>query len=236
MKIITWNCNMAFRKKWNSMLKFNPDIIVIQECENECKYQQIQKIPGYNEFIWIGDNLNKGIGIISFNNYHIEISQNYSEEYKYVVPVKVTGESEFNLFAIWAMPHEKIRLKGYVGQIWDAVKFYELELNSKSILVGDWNSNVKWDHERPNGNHSSIVNLLDEFNIVSIYHTIKLEKQGEEREPTLYLLKNEKKPFHIDYCFASKTMISKKTTINVGKYDNWIQVSDHMPLIIDNLG
>jgi len=26
MKIITWNCNMAFRKKWSLLLAYNPDL------------------------------------------------------------------------------------------------------------------------------------------------------------------------------------------------------------------
>jgi exonuclease III len=235
MKIITWNCNMAFRKKWNSVVELNPDILIVQECENESKYKQTQLIPGYNEFIWIGENLNKGIGIISFNNYHIELLQNYSKEFKFIVPLKVTGESEFNLFAIWAMPDKSSRLKGYVGQIWNAVNYYESELNSLSILVGDWNSNAIWNHERKNGNHSQLVRLLEEYEILSVYHELNEEEQGKELEPTLFLLKNKDKPYHIDYCFASKNMITEDTTINIGEFEKWIKISDHMPVIIDNL-
>jgi exodeoxyribonuclease-3 len=33
MKIITWNCNMAFRKKADRVLALDPDIIVVPECE-----------------------------------------------------------------------------------------------------------------------------------------------------------------------------------------------------------
>ena len=34
MKIITWNCSGAFRKKFESLLGLNGDLLVIQECEN----------------------------------------------------------------------------------------------------------------------------------------------------------------------------------------------------------
>jgi exonuclease III len=34
MKIITWNCNMAFRKKADWILQYEPDILIIPECEH----------------------------------------------------------------------------------------------------------------------------------------------------------------------------------------------------------
>jgi len=226
---------MAFRKKWKSILEFNPDILIVQECENESKYKSSQLIPNYNEFIWIGENLNKGLGVISFNNYHIEISKNHNIHFKYILPIKVSGEFEFNLYAIWAMPNKKSRRQGYVGQIWKAVKFYESKFSKESMLIGDWNSNAKWNNKRKNGNHTHVTKLLQEYNIISVYHELKKEEHGEETNQTLYLLKQKHNPFHIDYCFVSKSMINKDTSISIGKYKDWIKLSDHMPMIIDNL-
>ena len=34
MRIVNWNCNGAFRKKFSLLDQFNADIVVIQECEN----------------------------------------------------------------------------------------------------------------------------------------------------------------------------------------------------------
>ena len=104
MKVITWNCNMAFRKKWKSIMTYKPDILVLQECEQESKYKPSELIPNHNQFIWIGENPNKGVGILAFNNYHIELSENYNPAFKYIIPIKVTGDYEFQLFAVWAMP------------------------------------------------------------------------------------------------------------------------------------
>jgi len=34
----------------------------------------------------------------------------------------------------------------------------------------------------------------------------------------------------------SEEMIKKETTISIGSFEDWIEWSDHTPLIIDNLG
>ena len=235
MKIITWNCNMAFRKKWHVVAELNPDILVLQECENESRFGQSQWFPRYNEFIWMGENENKGVGIMSFNRYHIELLPRHAAAFRYIVPVRVTGESPFNLFAIWAMPDKSNRLKGYVGQIWGALQHYEPDLTEPSVLAGDWNSNAIWNHERKTGNHSQVVELLKTYGISSIYHELNREAHGEESQPTLYLLKQPNKPYHLDYCFASEKMITAHTSIEVGKFGQWIRWSDHMPVIVDGL-
>jgi|GEM_PF-7092758 len=37
MRIISWNCGGAYRKKIDKVLELNPDIAVIQECEFKLK-------------------------------------------------------------------------------------------------------------------------------------------------------------------------------------------------------
>ncbi len=236
LKIISWNCNMAFRKKYEKVVALKPDLLVIQECENGIKLQSHLESIDYNQLIWYGNNPNKGVAILSFNDLKIEINPNHNPEFEYIIPVDLyLGKRKINLFCIWAMPHKTVRAKRYVGQIWGAINYYEKDLNDDSILIGDFNSNAIWDEKKRVGNHTDVVNFLDKKNIKSIYHNNSGIKHGEEKDPTLFLLKNKEKPYHIDYCFLSNALFSKQTTIEIGKYKEWIKLSDHMPLIVNNV-
>ena len=59
---------MAFRKKNAQILKLNPDILIVPECENERRLQFGKLTPIPNDFLWYGDNENKGIGVF----FHIQ--------------------------------------------------------------------------------------------------------------------------------------------------------------------
>ena len=61
-------------------------------------------------------------------------------------------------------------------------------------------------------------------------------EHGKEANPTFYLYKNINKPYHMDYCFASKKLLNPNTSLEIGGYEIWSKLSDHMPLIIDHIG
>ena len=72
MKIVTWNCNGAFRKKIKSLEEFQADILIIQGCENpEQSKDKIYKKWATN-FLWTGDNKNKGLGVFAKNDIRLE--------------------------------------------------------------------------------------------------------------------------------------------------------------------
>ena len=227
---------MAFRKKYQRILRRKPDILVLQECENIDRLQPLLENLNYNNVIWYGNNPNKGIAVLSFNQCTIEIKKEFNSSFEYILPISLNcNNSSTNLFCIWAMPHQTDRSKNYVGQIWGAVHYYEKLLNQPSILIGDFNSNSFWDAKIKSGNHSDLVNFLKKNNIVSLYHTKNNITQGKESDPTFFLVKNKKKHYHLDYCFSNQKMITKNTKIKVGNYKDWIKLSDHMPLFIEAL-
>ncbi len=227
---------MAFRKKYPKVLDLKPDLLVLQECENELKLKDHLSSLNYNQLIWYGKNPNKGVAVISFNEVNIALNENHNESVEYVVPLKLSiNDKEINLFAIWAMPHEESRARSYVGQIWAAINFYSDLLDKDSMLIGDFNSNAIWDHKRKVGNHTQVIDFLNDKDIYSVYHQLTDTDHGQESHPTLYLTKNIDKPYHMDYCCASKSLFSENTSIEIGVYEDWIKLSDHMPVIIDNI-
>jgi len=235
MRIIEWNCQGAFRKKNNKILSLKPDILIVTECENKDKLKFGKLTPIPNDFFWYGDNPNKGIGVFSYSDYKFELLKEFNPKYRYVIPLKVTGKNtSFVLFAIWAMDNKENKDARYIGQIWHAINYYsDLLLNENTILVGDFNSNKIWDKKDRVGNHTDVVNKLKEKRIYSLYHKKTGFEHGKENHPTFYMYRKTEKPYHIDYCFASEKIINNGFDLSVGEASEWIELSDHTPIIIE---
>jgi exodeoxyribonuclease III len=232
MTIITWNCNMAFRRKANIILAYKPDVLVIQECEHPSKINFTQHSQQPTTIIWVGDNNNKGLGIFLYNGFTGTLHKNYTNNIKYVAPISIKHNTKrFTLFAIWANnPADKDG--AYVTQIWKALANYKkLIRKTNTILTGDFNSNTIWDRPRREGNHSTVVKTLAKKSIGSTYHTFYNQIQGKEADATWFLHRNHKKPYHLDYCFAASNMLQHLKQVQVGNYKHWLQFSDHMPVI-----
>lgn len=224
---------MAFRKKYEQILTYEPDLLIVPECEHPDKFNN----NFYNNVLWIGDNKNKGLAIFGFNDIEITIHESDCRDYKYVLPVTVDGSEAMNLIAIWSQNNIEDPRRRYIGEVWKSLNYYKDLLKSPTIIAGDFNWNVIWDEEHQkyplHGTLTDVINLLNQFEIFSMYHTFTKVKFGTEKEPTLYFRKNMKNPYHIDYIFAPTDIVNKTKSFSVGKYEDWISLSDHMPLIAE---
>ncbi|MBV4359410.1 endonuclease/exonuclease/phosphatase family protein [Pinibacter aurantiacus] len=233
MKIITWNCNMAFRKKAEFILAHTPEVLIIPECEHPDKLKYNPAMPIPNDTLWFGSNKNKGLGIFSYNGFRLKLLKNHNPELKMIIPIAVTGnDTKFTLYAIWANNPDDPDGR-YIEQVWKAIDHYDKKIrNKKTVLVGDFNSNTIWDRQHRIGNHSNVVKRLEEKGIFSCYHLHHKQVQGKEEHPTFYLYKHKNKPYHLDYCFASTDMIDKIQSVEIGDYEFWKQYSDHVPVMV----
>jgi exodeoxyribonuclease III len=232
MKIITWNCNMAYRKKAEFILLEEPDILIVPECENIERLLFAPHVKQPTDIFWYGENLHKGIGVFSYSNFKIKLLDIHNAAFKYVLPLSIYNDNiELTVLAIWAQKPDKH--DGYIEQIWNAAHFYRNLLEKENvILVGDFNSNSIWDKPKRIYNHTSLVHYLKTKNIISTYHYFHNQIQGKEKDNTLFMQRKIDKPYHIDFCFASQNLIDKLQHVEIGSYEKWTAHSDHKPLIV----
>ena len=233
MRIVTWNCNGALRKKFQVLQELEADIYIIQECENPSETSSKE----YKEFalnhLWLGDSKNKGVGIFAKPSIALE-KLSWSNAFKdhsvkYFLPCRVN--QSFNLLGVWTHKNNSPNF-GYIGQFW---KYLQVNLDNfdKIIIGGDFNSNVIWDQWDRWWNHSDVVSILKETGIESLYHLSNSEEQGKESQPTFYLQRNLDKPYHIDYFFGSKWFVKNLKKLKIGELNKWLEISDHLPMTAD---
>jgi len=232
MKIATWNCNGALRKKFDSLEGLSADIFVIQECENPSNTNDQGYKNWASNYLWIGDNKNKGLGVFAKKGIRLKQliwSNTYKDHLvKHFLPCSVNDE--FDLLAVWTHKNDSPNF-GYIGQFWKYLQVNKENL-SKGVIIGDFNSNAIWDEWDRWWNHSDVVRELKEIEFESLYHKFTNEEQGKETQPTFFLQRNLSKPYHIDYCFASKQLTKKLEQVIVGDFNDWKRLSDHVPVIV----
>lgn len=223
MRVITWNCNQNLKDKFYLLDKFNADIILIQEAEQ----LPPKFFPNY-EYQWTGLNDKKGVGTL-FKNKEYAIPASFNTNLIYYLPASLT---DFNLINVWAYGHRASKFgPEVIGYPLDAFKYYEDFIGiKKTIILGDFNHSVIWDTKMNNNKFIDIYNYLKNLNFISAYHSFNEEVFGSESIATLYHTKNINKKYHIDYAFIKGFTLSN---IEIGLYADWIDYSDHMPLILD---
>lgn len=229
MKCVTWNCNGAFRKKRHSLDDLDADLFIIQECEDPSQStEEYRQWAG--DYLWDGESKHKGIGIFCRKNVTIEKLDWDDDGLQSFLPCRVNDQ--FNLVGIWTK-HAKSPNFRYIGQLWKYLQIHKTKFaEQNTILCGDLNSNTCWDEWDRWWNHSDVVRELKEINVISIYHEFFNEAQGSESRPTLFHQRKIEKPYHVDFAFCSRNLFQvAKNNVRVGEPHDWLQYSDHMPLV-----
>lgn len=71
VKIVTWNCNGAFRNKFQEIAKLEADTYVIQECENP-EYSKGAYGKWAENHLRVGESKHKGLGIFASSSVRIQ--------------------------------------------------------------------------------------------------------------------------------------------------------------------
>lgn len=230
MKIVSWNCAGAMRNKLSAFSGISADIFVLQECENPQFSKDTAFKSWATNYLWVGENKNKGLAIVAKSNIKLTKLDWDSGQLQLFLPCLVNDD--LTLVAVWTKQANSPNFQ-YIGQLWKYLQLHGDKLiQLKTLLLGDFNSNTRWDEWDRWWNHSDVVRHLSDVNIHSLYHKQFAEIQGAEITPTFYMHRQIEKPYHIDYAFLSKDLLGK-ASLEIGKPDDWLRYSDHMPIQIN---
>lgn len=231
MRIVSWNCGGGFRSKFNRIDELQFDVCIIQECENPSDTPIKAYKNWATNYLWVGENRNKGIGVFCKNNTKIT-KLNYPDgNNKFFLPFSI--DEQINVIAVWTKNSPKVA-DSYIGQMWNYLQLNEHQIEfDRCLFIGDLNSNSIWDTMRTGGNHRTVVELLKSKDVHSIYHHKYNEEHGLESSHTFFMHRHLDKGFHIDYSFASSAIIKKLQNFQIGKKEEWLNDSDHLPMIVD---
>ena len=166
MRLVTWNCNGAFRRKFETVSALDPDLLVIQECEDPAFSSHDYRTWAGN-YIWTGKGKNKGIGIFPRRGQSLERLDWPDSGFQMFLPVRV--DHKIDLIAVWTQRSAQTN-QAYIGQFWHYMQLHKSAWCENTIICGDFNSNTIWDQARRHWNHTDCVRELDELGFRSLYH------------------------------------------------------------------
>lgn len=220
MKIVSWNCNGAFRKKYERILELDADIYVIQECEPIDSFKKdLTKI--ISNGIWEKGANTKGVLVFAKPEVKLEKMEWNSYGMRVFIPIMVNNT--FLLVAVWTTKPAYIE-EFYIWQLVNSER-----ITDECVIIGDFNSNAIWDKGHSERGHSVVVNMLKTKGLESAYHYVSGDKQGEETESTFYMYRNVEKSFHIDHCFIKPERIQYYKVLD----KSLLKISDHIPIVLN---
>ena len=183
--------------------------------------------------IWIGDNKNKGLGIFAKIDIILE-KLNWENQFnaldvKHFLPCLINNE--FKIVGVWNHKNNSSSF-AYIGQFLKYLQVNKIHFDSKTLIVGDFNSNSIWDQNDRWWNHTDVVNELAEIKIESLYHLKMNQLQGKELEYNYFQHRHDSKKFHIDYVFGALNFINDYD-IKILDFIDWKEFSDHVPIILE---
>jgi exonuclease III len=223
MRLLTWNCLRGpFEAKTQAVSRLEADVTVLQEC----KKPTIES----SDCLWFGEEGKLGVAVQVRPPYRIEALPQIDTVPRFLVPIAVTGPVNFTLLAVWTMDETRY-VRGLVRGLDTYASLLE---NFPVVVMGDLNSNAKWDKDHPKHlNHSAMLQTMERHGLISAYHFKCNERHGQETSHTYYHHGKQEKPYHIDFCFVPARWGDSIQAVTVEPYEDWKSFSDHRPLVVD---
>lgn len=231
---------MALHTKLGALSGLQPDIAIVSESAQP--EVLLDKAPGFRPsgHVWAGRTKHKGLGVLSFGPYRVELDASHRPDNEIVLPIRVSGPVEFNLLAVFAYNNRgesgrRLRVGPVLRALEDSATFCAED--RPLVVAGDFNNHIVWDRPGKANNMAGIFAALEGRGLVSAYHWSRRVALGEEPDPTIFWRdRREDGPrYHIDYIFIPRVWAENGLTFSIGGFGDWIGsgLSDHVPLTVD---
>lgn len=235
MRLLTWNCNGALRRKFFALDVFQADVLCLQECEDPGQSLDADyRAWAGSAYRWTpGAHPAKGLGVFWRGPGALRRRPAAGRIGEYFLPVTLPapGPRPIPLCAVWA--HQTpVEHRAYIGQLHAYFTPPPRWLSDPlCLLAGDFNSNATFDRPGSARGHQALVARLARRGLRSAYHEAEGLAHGQERHPTFFLHRNAARPFHIDYVFIGPGWAVADYALGHAKH--WRALSDHLPFCVD---
>ncbi len=232
MRIVSWNCHDNFRCKFGHLERLQPDIAVIQEVGEKCLERA--GLHDRSRSHWVGDTGQKGLAVIGYGEWKLsDVPARASE--RWFVPCSATnGRETVNLVGAWLNP-AKWEPQDYVSPTLRALdQLSDFISSGPRIVAGDFNQSTRLDNKyrlAAGRRFLDTRNALASYGLTSAWHALHSDEHGDEKGHTYYHYYKEENKFHIDFVFGSPDLKVQK--VEIGSYEKYAKISDHMPLTVD---
>jgi len=225
MRLATWNCRVGgFRWKAARIAHMRPDVLVVPECEDlDAQLLLDGEVQPTSRIRACVPRFKRGVGVLSYSGARITRLDLGGERLLFFDLYEVqVAEKVFLLGSVWTtrrsyrQVHRALELHG------------ELLRTRDLVLLGDFNNNARY-----GSLWTDLIEALEPFGLVSAYHVFFHEDFGKESRPTYFHRAKRDEPFHVDYCFIPRSWVPRIRDVAVGVHEDWADVSDHMPLVVD---
>ncbi len=139
LRIVTWNCNGALRKKWHRLATLNADVYVVQECEDPCQTNDAAYSAWCGSHLWTGTFKSKGIGIFTAGDITLQAMPLAAGRLELFLPCIVDGD--WPLLATWTKKANSPNF-GYIGQLWKYLQEHKTFLANPRAMPSQWSGVV----------------------------------------------------------------------------------------------
>jgi len=228
VRIVCWNLRGGTDAKWDLVRGLRPDVAVLPESARAPRRAEGSLLEPAPSWHWVGRNPQKGLAVATFGIESAVVDAEPGGRWSVAARA-----GSLLVLGVWSCPSDG----RYALEVQRALEAHarRLDAGGDVIVAGDFNVAARQGSDRSRAAVPVLFNRLRRLGLHSAYHSVRHEPYGAESAATYYHHRNPARPFHIDFCFISPSLLERVHHVEVGTFDDWVAPghSDHVPLVIE---